>query len=130
VIPAALVLWWLQLDVQAVTESANAALRFVWFVAACLMATPLVSWIAVPIAVPVVRIAARRGWASPASMVTLALIIGLPVAHFVLNGDLTREAPEMIPYLAVGLAIQALCCWLFLRGGQISVKAAENVSPA
>lgn len=129
-IPAAVVLWWLNLDVQFVTETANAGLRFIWFVAACLMATPVVAWLAVPIAVPLVRMAAIRGWAGPASLIGLSLVVGLTVAHFVLNGDLTDEAPEMIPYLAVTLGLQALCGWIILRGGQTAGKMVRNARSA
>lgn len=119
-LPAALFLWGLDADIRDID---GAMLRGAWFIAACLMATPLVSWIAVPVATPLVRVAARRGWAGPASLIALALIIGLPLAHVVLNGDLTREAPEMIPVLAMTFSIQALVGWIILRGGADSVVA-------
>ncbi|MEL6641939.1 MAG: hypothetical protein AAFP98_11615 [Pseudomonadota bacterium] len=114
-VPAFFVVWGSDTGFREIMGSSDLSTRAVWLVAACLMAAPLVAWIAVPISAPLARIAARRGWAGPGSMVVLSWAIGLPLAHIVFNGDLTSEAPEVIPFLALALAIQALCGWLVLR---------------
>lgn len=124
-IPAGLLLWVLDADIGAIY---GGVLRLCWYVAACLMATPLVAWIAVPVATPLARLAARIGWAGPVSLIALAVLIGLPLAHIVLNGDLTSEAPEMIPVLALTFSIQALTGWIILRGG--TERAAMAKTPA
>ena len=114
-IPAFFLVWGSDTGFREIMGSGDLGSRTLWLVAACLMAAPLVAWIAVPIAAPLARIAARRGWAGPGSLVGMSWIIGLPLVHVIFNGDLTTEAPEVIPFLALALAIQALCGWLVLR---------------
>ncbi len=106
-------------DVMA-GDSANA--RAFFLVAASLMtapllslAAPLIALVMIVILAVIVWIAAILQWAGPLTLIALSWLIGLPFAHTFFNGDLTTEAPEMIPFLATTLAIQAICGWLVLR---------------
>ncbi|QRF65592.1 hypothetical protein GQA70_04205 [Ponticoccus alexandrii] len=48
------------------------------------------------------------------SIMTAGLLIGLPVIHWALNGDLTTEAPSALPRLALTIAVQCGLCWAVL----------------
>jgi len=98
--------------------------------AACLTASPLFVWVAMPVAVPAVLLAGRFGWAGPLSLVAISVGLGLPIAHFFLNGDLTSEAPEMIPFLVSAFAIQAICGWVILRGPKNKVPRPDSAEAA
>jgi len=50
-----------------------------------------------------VIVPAIPAWAGPLSLVGISVGLGLPIAHIFLNGDLTTEAPEMIPFLVTAL---------------------------
>ena len=89
--------------------------QVVSFVAAALLSAPLLAWIVVPICVPLLRAALRRGYAGWGSAVIVAWTIGLPAVHIFLNGDLTTEAPAMIPLMMIALALQALTAFALLR---------------
>ena len=85
---------------------------FIWRVAACLTASPLFVILTLPLSAPAVWLAARFGFAGPVSLVLIALGLGLPAAHIMLNGDVTTEAPQMIPVLIVTITLQALLGWV------------------
>lgn len=82
---------------------------------AAALAAPLVAWIALPLAIPLTRTAIRRGWAGWGSAMGLAIVLGLPVVHFALNGDLTNEAPKMIPLIVLVLILQGLSGYAMVR---------------
>ena len=88
---------------------------FAWHVAAALTVSPMFSPVTVVLATPAVWLSLRARWAGPASLILLAWLIGFPAAHLILHGDVTTEAPGMIPAIATALAIQAVTCWLILR---------------
>lgn len=116
-LPAFAALWIGQIDIRDLITQAGPVARGIWLAAAGLAAAPLFLWIAVPVAAPLLRVAARRGWAGPGSVTVMAIAVGLPIIHVVFNGDLTGEAPEMIPIVVALLAVHAICGWVILRVG-------------
>ncbi len=121
-IPAFFVVWGSYTALSDVVVGETDGSRTVFLVAAALMSAPVFVLVApltaglLAIAMAaLVHVARAYGWAGPGSMVALSWLIGLPFAHVFFNGDLTTEAPEMIPFLAATLAIQALCGWAVLN---------------
>ena len=129
-IPAAVYLVLAEVDRNAAIEGWAAITWIGWLMAACLTASPLFVWIALPLAVPAVLFAARYGWAGPLSLVGISVGLGLPIAHIFLNGDLTTEAPEMIPFLVTAFAVQAICGWVILRDPKVRSATVADATSA
>lgn len=71
----------------------------------------LVSWIAAPFALLVLRAAAMLGYAGWATAVFAAPVMGLPIVHFVLNGDLTSDTYAILPHMIISVGILGLSVW-------------------
>lgn len=120
-IPAFLAVWGNYTALSELPDSNVALNEVLFFVTAALMTAPLLGLVA-PLATGgivtamAVLIHGLRwiGWAGPVSLVLASCLIGIPFAHLFFNGDLTTEAPKMIPLLCVALATQALCGWVVL----------------
>ena len=93
--------------------------RDIWqhmvFVAAALTAAPILSWIAIPLATPLARLAVIRGWAGVGSAVVTACGLGLLIIHFALNGDVTTESPAVVPQIIAALGLQGATVWAVLQ---------------
>ncbi len=76
----------------------------------------LVTWIAAPFAVFALRAAAMLGVAGWGTAMISAWIIGLPIAHVALNGDLTSDDYAILPQLMVAIAILGLSVWVTFWG--------------
>ncbi|MCC1492153.1 hypothetical protein [Cognatishimia sp. F0-27] len=79
---------------------------------------PVPGWVALPLVWPLVYTLYVRGWAGLAACVLAACAVGLPAAHWVLNGDVTTEAPAILPMLIAALAIQGFFGWVILWARQ------------
>lgn len=84
-------------------------------ISAALTAAPLIAWLAAPIAVPLLRLAIRRGWAGVGSAVIIAILVGLPILHIALNGDVTTEDQSVLPHIIAALSVQAVTGWVVLH---------------
>lgn len=96
----------------ALESSGSRAVLLLWLYA--LASAPLVGWLLLPILWPLLLILIVRGWSGLGLLVLAAWALGLPVAHVLLNGDLTTETPAMVLVLAAALTVQAGICWLVL----------------
>lgn len=79
-----------------------------FFFIGLLAASVVVSWMLAPVALVLLRLAAVTGWAGWASAAVAALIVGLPSAHVILNGDITTENTFLLPHLALALIVLGL----------------------
>ena len=118
--PACLGAVWLWCaDTPIAGPAKDGSARDIWqqlvFVAAALTAAPILSWIAIPLATPLARLAVIRGWAGYGSTVLVACGLGLAVIHFALNGDLTTESPIVLPQIIAALWLQGSTVWLVLQ---------------
>lgn len=109
---------------------------FLWHVGAALTVSPMFIVVILFLATPALWLALRTRWAGPASLLGITWCIGLPAAHVTLNGDLTTEAPAMIPVLMVAMGLQCLTGYVILRllSGRKAAKrpqspASEQLSP-
>jgi len=71
----------------------------------------LVSWMAAPFALFMLRGAAMLGFASWGIAIVLSLAIGLPIVHVALNGDLTTETNTFWPHISVAIGILGFSVW-------------------
>lgn len=85
-------------------------------VLACLAASVVVTWMMVPLSVMGLRATAMLGYAGWGTAILAALIVGLPVAHVLLNGDLTTEENAILPHLMVALGVLGLSHWAAFWG--------------
>lgn len=81
-----------------------------------LMVSPFASWLALPLAAPMVRAAAMLGWAGYGTSMASAVVVGWPMAHVILNGDLTTEEKALPIHLAVSLCLIGLSVWAVFWG--------------
>lgn len=95
-------------------------------VAAALLSAPLLSWVIVPICVPLLRAALRRGYAGWGSAIIVAWAVGLPTVHIFLSGDITTEAPQMVPMVMTALTLQGLTAFGLLRLQGLSHRPAPH----
>ena len=110
-------LWFAETSITGPPKDGSS--RDIWqhlvFVAAALTAAPILSWIAIPLATPLARLAVIRGWAGWGSAVAVACGLGLLIVHFALNGDMTTESPATLPHIVVALGLQGSWVWLILQ---------------
>jgi hypothetical protein len=85
--------------------------QHVAFVAAALTAAPIIGWAVIPIAVPVLRLLIQTGWAGIGSAILVALLIGLPLVHWMLNGDVTTEDSSILAHIVAALMLQGTVGW-------------------
>lgn len=77
-------------------------------------AAPVIAWLSLPVSWPLLTFMALRGWAGASSAGAAALLLGLPVVHVVLHGDITSEDTTILPHLALALLLQGLTTWAVL----------------
>ncbi|MEN9061986.1 hypothetical protein [Ponticoccus litoralis] len=101
------------------------------FVLSALVGAPLVGFFLMPLLWAAALALLARGWAGLASIMATGLLIGLPVVHWALNGDLTTEAPSALPRLALAIALQCWLCWAVLWSlpGPRRAKAPGKAAP-
>ena len=85
-------------------------------VLACLSVSFIATWMAAPVALLALRAAAMLGWAGWASAMGAAVILGLPMAHWTLNGDLTTDVYAVPVQLSVAIALLGLSIWAAFWG--------------
>ena len=88
--------------------------RALLIVLTVLAMTPLPGWLVLPLAWPLLYIMAVRGVAGLLGCVAAAWVIGGLSAHVFLHGDLTTEAPAILPLLLVALTVQGWVGWTAL----------------
>ena len=76
-----------------------------------LTVSPLVSWVVSPVALVALRAAAMLGWAGWGTAILTALGLGMPLAHLLLNGDLTTDEYALPVHLAVAISLLGLAIW-------------------
>ncbi|MBN7784619.1 hypothetical protein JYP51_06790 [Ponticoccus gilvus] len=101
------------------------------FVLSALVGAPLVGFFLMPFLWAAALALLARGRAGLFSIMAAGLLIGLPVVHWALNGDLTTEAPSALPRLAVAIAVQCWVCWAVLWSlpGLRTEKAPGKAAP-
>ncbi len=102
--------------------------RQILFVLYALMMAPVLGFLALPLAGPVVLVMAVAGRAGAASAVLAANLLGLPLVHLALHGDLTTEDATILPNLAIALGCQGVATWAafwaMIGTGQGATRAA------
>ena len=76
----------------------------------------LTSWMATPLILLSLRAAAMLGYAGWGTSVIAAWIIGLPIVHFALNGDLTTEEHAILPHMMFTIGFLGLSVWVAFWG--------------
>lgn len=71
----------------------------------------LTSWMASPLVLLALRAAAMLGYAGWGTAILTAWLIGLPIVHVFLNGDLTAEEHAILPHMLVAIGILGLSVW-------------------
>lgn len=71
----------------------------------------LTSWVAAPLVLLALRAAVMLGFAGWGSALIMAWVIGLPVVHVVLNGDVTTDEHAILPHMICAIGILGLSVW-------------------
>jgi len=118
------------------SQGATNLIWFAWHVAATLTISPTFFIVILILATPALWLLLWFRWAGFASLILLAWSVGLPAVHVTFNGDVTTEAPDLIPVVALALAVQAVTGGIILkmisfRKNQKSLKSNQigSVSP-
>ena len=90
--------------------------------ATALLGLPVFGLPALIVVVPAAGLLVWRGWAGPLSFVALAAIIGLPLVHWIFHGDLTTEAPDLLPHILAALSCAAILTWTLLTFGPLRLR--------
>ena len=85
------------------------------FVAAALTAAPIIAWMVLPLVIPALRLMIQTGWAGSLAAVALSVGLGLPLVHWMLNGDVTTEDTAVLGHIVVAMIVQALTGWAVLQ---------------
>lgn len=94
---------------------ASRGLRYeILFVLYALFGAPAVGFFLLPLLWALALAMAARGWAGLLSVWVACLLIGLPVLHIFLHGDLTTEAPSALPRLVIALLVEGFAFWVAL----------------
>lgn len=76
----------------------------------------LASWMMIPFAIFALRLALMTGWAGCVTAMGAAVVIGLPLVHVGLSGDVTTEENAILPHVTVAIALLGLAVWAFYWG--------------
>ena len=96
--------------------------------ATALLGLPFFGLPALLLVVPAAGLLVWRGWAGALSYVALGWALGLPLVHWIFNGDLTSEAPDLLPHILVALTFAALLTKAILTFGPLRLRPALSMA--